>query len=118
MAGAGLFNCKMAKRDMKAVVVLENFWTWSGGFPQYLNLAGAGEIPFPSFHTNGMVKGINFWTYSGEDRPVNPGNYWKEGNPLLGDPPHELQGWYGVYTSDSSTLELIENYSSQINNLQ
>ena len=62
------------------------------------------------------VKGLNFWTYSGEGRPIRPGKFWKKGDEILGDPPHELQGWYGVYNSDVSTLKIIKEYASQINN--
>ena len=56
---------------------------------------------------NQPVKGYNFWSYSGEGRPPRPGEYWQKGDVLLGDPPHELQGWYGVYDSDTSTLNVI-----------
>tara|TARA_B100000809_G_scaffold264125_2_gene319116 strand:+ start:22513 stop:23802 length:1290 start_codon:yes stop_codon:yes gene_type:complete len=61
------------------------------------------------------VKGLNFWTYSGEGRPMRPGEFWKKGDAILGDPPHELQGWYGVYNSDESTLKIIKEFSGQIN---
>mmetsp|Transcript_21580 Transcript_21580/g.24002 ORF Transcript_21580/g.24002 Transcript_21580/m.24002 type:complete len:368 (+) Transcript_21580:160-1263(+) len=33
--GLDIFLYEMGKRDMKAVVTLNNFWEWSGGFPQY-----------------------------------------------------------------------------------
>ncbi|WP_299550580.1 beta-galactosidase [Seonamhaeicola sp.] len=68
-----------------------------------------------SIQNNGPVKGLNFWTYSGEGRPARPGEYWKPGDTFLGDPPHELQGWYGVYNTDTSTLELIKSYSFKVN---
>lgn len=67
-----------------------------------------------SINNNGKVKGINFWSYSGEGRPLRPGKFWQKGDEFLGDPPHELQGWYGVYNSDYSTLKIIEKYASQI----
>ncbi len=37
----------MEKRDMKAVVYLNNAWEWSGGYGQYLEWAGEGECPLP-----------------------------------------------------------------------
>lgn len=43
--GLDFLLSEMEKRDMKAVMVLGNFWTWSGGFPQYLKWTGAGVIP-------------------------------------------------------------------------
>lgn len=68
-----------------------------------------------SIKENEPVKGLNFWSYSGEVKPDKPGEFWKKGDPLLGDPPHELQGWYGVYDTDQSTLGLIKAYSEIIN---
>lgn len=63
---------------------------------------------------NGLITGVNFWAWSGESRPASPGGIWKTGDALLGDPPHEEQGWYGVYSSDASTLDVVKNYSRQI----
>jgi mannan endo-1,4-beta-mannosidase len=59
--------------------------------------------------------GVNFWAWSGENKPKLPyGSLWKAGDPLLGDPPHEEQGWYGVYSSDHSTLNVIKKFADQI----
>lgn len=70
-----------------------------------------------SIKEGNSVKGLNFWSYSGEAKPPRPGEFWKEGDAVLGDPPHELQGWYGVYNSDESTLEIIKKYINTINKL-
>jgi mannan endo-1,4-beta-mannosidase len=43
----------MRKRDMRAVVCLNNFWPWSGGMSQYLSWNGAGSIPYPPPAING-----------------------------------------------------------------
>lgn len=60
----------------------------------------------------GIISGVNFWAWSGEARPEKPyGGLWRAGDDLLGDPPHEEQGWYGVYNTDSSTLKLIKKYA-------
>jgi mannan endo-1,4-beta-mannosidase len=65
---------------------------------------------------SGVIQGVNFWAYTGEARPRYPyGSLWKQGDQLLGDPPHEEQGWYGVYDSDKSTLEIIYKYSQLMN---
>ena len=61
------------------------------------------------------VQGINFWTYSGTGFPPRPGEYWEKGDIFTGDPPHELQGWYGVYSTDKSTLAIILEASKRIN---
>ncbi|PWJ44589.1 glycoside hydrolase 5 family protein [Sediminitomix flava] len=45
--GLDFLLSEMAKRDMKAVMVLNNFWTWSGGMTQYLEWAGEPEAPYP-----------------------------------------------------------------------
>lgn len=59
--------------------------------------------------------GVNFWSWSGAGRPAQPyGSYWEPGSELIGDPPHEHQGWYGIYSSDT-TLEIIKKYGMIIN---
>lgn len=72
------------------------------------------EKAVKSIKDNDPVKGLNFWSYSGEGRPARPGEFWEKGDPFLGDPPHELQGWYGVYDKDESTLEIINNSAKEI----
>jgi mannan endo-1,4-beta-mannosidase len=63
----------------------------------------------------GIVSGVNFWAWSGEALPAKPyGSLWKEGDDLLGGHPHEEQGWYGVYQTDQSTLNLVKSYSHKI----
>lgn len=60
------------------------------------------------------LSGVNFWAWSGESQPKIPyGSLWTLGDDLLGDPPHEEQGWYGVYATDYSTLDLIKYYSEK-----
>ena len=39
---------ELEKRDMKAVIYLNNSWEWSGGYGQYLEWAGEGKCPLPS----------------------------------------------------------------------
>jgi len=39
---------EMGRRDMKAVLYLNNSWEWSGGFGMYLEWAGAGKALIPS----------------------------------------------------------------------
>ena len=56
-----------------------------------------------------QVAGVNFWAWGGEGRPKLPMSIWKLGDDLIGDPPHEYQGWYSVYDTDISTIHVIEN---------
>ncbi|KAG9306785.1 hypothetical protein G9A89_005685 [Geosiphon pyriformis] len=55
--------------------------------------------------------GQAFWAYSGIARPTDPVPQW------LGDPPHEPQGWYGVYDTDKEILEILKAHSEQVRQL-
>jgi mannan endo-1,4-beta-mannosidase len=59
------------------------------------------------------LAGIMPWAWAGDSRPPRPGQLWKPGDPFIGDPPHEEQGWYSIYDKDS-TLALIAAESKQI----
>lgn len=76
-------------------------------------------VVFDAIHklaTEGSVMaGSNFWSWTGEGRAATPGEYWQEGDPLTGDPPHEEQGWYSIYDDDQSTLDLIRRYAEMMN---
>jgi len=114
----------VAAKSLKKPIVLEEFGIardnssfspeavtqWRDHFFEYFFQKVATSIK-----ENEPVKGLNFWSYSGEVKPVSPGTFWKKGDPFLGDPPHELQGWYGIYDSDVSTLNLVKKYSDVIN---
>lgn len=62
----------------------------------------------------GKASGVNFWAFAGEGRPVKPGEMWTIGDPLTGDPPHEPQGWYSVYGSDTSTHRVISDFANKM----
>lgn len=47
LAGLDYLLAEMAQRDMKAVLYVNNTWEWSGGYAQYLNWTGHGDIPYP-----------------------------------------------------------------------
>ena len=48
LAGLDYLLQEMGKRDMKAVLYLNNAWEWSGGYGFYLEHAGAGKAPRPN----------------------------------------------------------------------
>jgi len=50
--GLDFLLAEMGKRDMRAVLFLNNSWDWSGGYAQYLNWNGYGPIPYPSVKPN------------------------------------------------------------------
>lgn len=47
LRGLDYFLVELGKRDMEAVLYLNNAWEWSGGYSQYLQWAGYGDIPLP-----------------------------------------------------------------------
>jgi mannan endo-1,4-beta-mannosidase len=47
LRGLDFLLAEMAKRDMRAVLVLNNFFQWSGGMPQYVSWATGDPIPYP-----------------------------------------------------------------------
>ena len=49
LAGLDFLLSEMEKRDMKAVLYLNNAWEWSGGYGTYLEWAGVGPAPDPTF---------------------------------------------------------------------
>ena len=48
LKGLDRFLAELGKRDMKAVLYLNNSWEWSGGYSQYLQWAGYGKAPIPN----------------------------------------------------------------------
>lgn len=48
--GLDFFMSELAKRDMHAVLFINNSWEWSGGYGQYLNWAGKGDVPEAGVH--------------------------------------------------------------------
>lgn len=46
--GLDYMMMELGKRDMYAVLYLNNSWEWSGGYSQYLQWAGAGKAPIPA----------------------------------------------------------------------
>jgi len=69
-------------------------------------------------HAGIPLNAAYFWAWSGEGRPREPGKLWQWGDALVGDPPHENQGWYGVYDSDTSTLEILKNAGRELSGIK
>lgn len=64
---------------------------------------------YASASAGGPVMGDNIWVWSGQ---AHPGDTW------VGDPPHELPGWYSVYAEDTSTLAIIAAHAAEMAALQ
>jgi len=63
----------------------------------------------------GPICGSNFWAWNGEARAEHPDHRFLEGDrAYMGDPPHEPQGWYGNFDSDTEMLELIRKHAAKL----
>ncbi len=72
-----------------------------------------------SVSTGGPIQGSNFWAWNGEGRPVHGDHRFRDGdNAWLGDPPHEPQGWYGVFDNDASTLSVIKAHATALKDMR
>ncbi len=60
--GLDYLMAELEKRDMRAVLYINNAWEWSGGYGTYLEWAGAGPVPNPSIdgYQNYMNKVAEF----------------------------------------------------------
>jgi mannan endo-1,4-beta-mannosidase len=61
----------------------------------------------------GPLAGANFWAWNGEGRAQHPERRFHPGDTaFLGDPPHEPQGFYGVFDDDRSTQTEIQRWAA------
>lgn len=68
-----------------------------------------------SARTGGPIVGSNFWAWNGQGRAAHADYRFQPGDTAwLGDPPHEPQGWYGVFDSDASTREVIAAHAKAL----
>jgi mannan endo-1,4-beta-mannosidase len=58
------------------------------------------------------LAGCNFWGWGGCGRPRDL--VWQPGDDYLSDPPHEPQGWYSVFDNDTTTIEIIKEFTKAI----
>lgn len=58
---------------------------------------------------------LNFWGYGGmaKNNPMN--GKWNKGDDYTTDPPQEPQGLNSVFSSETSTLDLIREYNKEFN---
>jgi mannan endo-1,4-beta-mannosidase len=63
----------------------------------------------------GPLAGSNFWAWNGEGRAAHADRRFRPGDTdWLGDPPHEPQGWYGVFDGDESTRRLVRDHAAAL----
>lgn len=62
--------------------------------------------------TGGPVMGTNFWAWNGEARAQHADHRFVNGDrAYMGDPPHEPQGWYGLFDTDTEMIELVREHA-------
>lgn len=67
--GLDFLLAEMGKRGQKAVLYLNNSWDWSGGYAQYLNWSGYGDIPYPNVAPHTWPQ---FMSFSGRFHSCKP----------------------------------------------
>jgi mannan endo-1,4-beta-mannosidase len=76
------------------------------------------ELALENMRAGGSVAGTHFWAWNGEGRAQHPDHHFQPGDTsYVGDPPHEPQGWYGVFDVDASTQAVIRNHAAAVNAL-
>jgi mannan endo-1,4-beta-mannosidase len=76
------------------------------------------ELALDNMKSGGPVAGTHFWAWSGEGRAQHPDHHFQPGDTnYVGDPPHEPQGWYGVFDADASTQAVIAGHAVAIKSL-
>lgn len=68
-----------------------------------------------SVASGGPVVGSNFWAWNGEARAAHDDRGFHPGDTAyMGDPPHEPQGWYGIFDRDASMHDVIKAHGAEI----
>ena len=62
------------------------------------------------YAANSEISGVSFLAWAWERRPKK--DIWNISDDWIGDPPHEYQGWYSVYDTDT-TVNVIKKYSKK-----
>jgi mannan endo-1,4-beta-mannosidase len=77
LIGLDYLLSEMAKRDMKAVIYLGNFWIWTGGFAQYVGWVTGEKVPNPFLQEYNWDQFINFSSsfYSNKEAVEAYNNY-------------------------------------------
>lgn len=67
-----------------------------------------------SWRTSGPLAGSAFWAWNGEARAKQLDARYRDGDrSYMGDPPHEPQGWFGIFDSDAAMLSDLRAHSAQ-----
>ncbi|MBX9897723.1 MAG: mannanase [Qipengyuania sp.] len=71
-----------------------------------------------SWRSGGPIAGSAFWAWNGEARAAHPDARFRDGDNLqpggyMGDPPHEPQGWFGIFDTDVALLGDIRAHAAR-----
>jgi mannan endo-1,4-beta-mannosidase len=66
------------------------------------------DVLLENVQNNTSFTGCNFWAWGGFGKVNTPREVSNNKMEFIGDPAHEPQGWYSVFESDASTLQLIK----------
>jgi len=132
-----IFKTVVDSAASQGVLAGASFWAYSGaGRPRAGGIPGTRAQLCEGAHVDGAAaasfSGASpYWpdcfSSQGERVRACPSDSWwtphgSGGNittpPLLGDPPHESQGWYGVYDSDASTLAVVAEAAGRLRQLR
>ncbi len=61
--GLDFLLAEMGRRGLRAVMVLNNFWQWSGGMAQYVSWHEKTPIPYPGDYEKFIGYSARFYTY-------------------------------------------------------
>jgi mannan endo-1,4-beta-mannosidase len=65
-----------------------------------------------SARSGAPIAGSNFWGWGGSARGMHPDNVWRKGDPFVGDPPQEPQGFNSVFLADTTTRRLLRAHAA------
>ena len=109
-------HVELAKKIGKPLVIEEFGYSRSGNQIGTEPTTESRDIFYSHIFKNVIesdcIAGCNFWGWAGTGRPRN--SVWKEGDDYLCDPPHEPQGWYSVFDTDTTTINVIKKYSEEL----
>ncbi len=73
------------------------------------------EEIYKSARAGSPMAGSNFWGWGGESRAADAESFtWRKGDPYTGDPPQEPQGRNSVFSSDKSTIKILQKYAKKM----